>query len=405
MNEILLVDDDPYQLRLLSRQLATLGHEKVSCCDTPSSALAVLDAPDAAIGLLFLDLNMPQMDGVEVMRALAGRGYAGALVLISGEDSRILETAMRLAFAHELNVLGALPKPCENASLAALLDRWQRFHRPARQAAGKTYAPDEVRHAIEHGELVNHYQPKVELATGAPVGVETLVRWRHPQDGLVYPDRFIGVAEEHDFIDALTRRVIRDALDQTKAWRDMGLRLSVAVNVSMDDLVALDFPDFVLDELGRTGVPAGDLILEVTESRLMKDPRAPMEILTRLRLKRVRLSIDDFGTGHSSLAQLRDLPFVELKVDRGFVHGGATNPTMGAILTASRTMAQQLGMKTVAEGVEDLGDWHWLRDYGCDLAQGYFIGKPMPAEELPGWLTAWEGRRAGLACDRSLREG
>lgn len=396
MNEILLLDDDPYQLKLLSRQLAVLGHDKVTCCDTPASALGILDAPDAAVGLLFLDLNMPQMDGVEVMRALAGRRYSGALVLVSGEDARILETALRLGDAHELNVLGSLSKPCESAALAALLDRWQQFQRPARRSAGKTYGPDEIRHAIEHGELVNHYQPKVELATGMPVGVETLVRWRHPRDGLVYPDHFIAVAEEHDFIDMLTRQVIRDTLEQASAWRNMGLRLGIAVNVSMGDLMALDFPNYVLGELERNGVPAGDLILEVTESRLMMDPRVPMEVLTRLRLKRVRLSIDDFGTGHSSLAQLRDLPFVELKVDRGFVHGGASNPTIGAIFTASRAMAQQLGMKTVAEGVEDLADWNWLRGHGCDLAQGYFIAKPMPAEELPGWLAAWDERRQDL---------
>lgn len=397
MNEILLLDDDPYQLKLLSRQLAVLGHDNVTCCDTPSSALAALDASDAAVGLLFLDLNMPQMDGIEVMRTLAARRYSGALVLVSGEDARILDTAMRLARAHELNVLGSLSKPCVNTSLAALLGRWQKFRHPPRRSADKIYGPEEVQHAIEHGELVNHYQPKVELATGAPVGVETLVRWRHPQDGLVYPDQFIGVAEEHGFIDALTRQVVRDALAQARVWRDQGLNLSVAVNVSMDDLVALDFPDYVLGELGRNGVPASDLVLEVTESRLMKDPRASMEILTRLRLKRVRLSIDDFGTGHSSLAQLRDLPFVELKVDRGFVHGAAIDPTISAIFTASRAMAQQLRMKTVAEGVEDFADWSWLHEHGCDVVQGYFIARPMPQEDLPEWLAAWEERRRSLS--------
>lgn len=395
MNEILLIDDDAFQLKLLSRQLGAQGFDNVTCCETPETALAVLDAPNA-VGILFLDLNMPAMDGVELMRRLAERGYAGTLVLVSGEDGRVLDTATRLARAHGLNVLGALPKPCQGGALRAMLDRWQAFRRPAEPRVGKTYGPDEIRQAIARGQLVNYYQPKVELAGGALIGVETLVRWQHPVDGLVFPDQFIGVAEEYGFIDTLTRQVLSAALAQARNWRDGGLRLSVAVNVSMDDLVALDFPECVQGELDRHGIPATDLILEVTESRLMRDLRAPMEILTRLRLKRVRLSIDDFGTGHSSLAQLRDLPFVELKVDRGFVHGAPDDPTLGAILTASHDLAQRLGMKTVAEGVEDLADWKWLRAYGYDLAQGYFIAKPMPHEQLPQWLATWEKRRHEL---------
>jgi EAL domain-containing protein (putative c-di-GMP-specific phosphodiesterase class I) len=160
----------------------------------------------------------------------------------------------------------------------------------------------------------------------------------------------------------------------------------------MDNLVALDFADYVAHEVEKAGVPLASIVLEVTESRLMRDPLVPLDILTRLRLKHIGLSIDDFGTGHSSLAQLRDIPFDELKVDRGFVHGAGEYAPLRAIVEASLGMAQHLGMKTVAEGVEDQQDWDFLRGTGCDLAQGYFIAKPMAADAVLAWIPEWESR-------------
>ena len=267
--------------------------------------------------------------------------------------------------------------------------------------ASKGYDAGKVRHAIERGELVNYYQPKVDVASGALKGVETLVRWLHPVDGLVFPDQFIAVAEEYGLIDDLTRVVLSGALDQARRWCDDGLELRVAVNVSMDNLARLDFPEFIMQELARSGTRAENLILEVTESRLMKDALISLDILTRLRIKHVSLSIDDFGTGNSSLAQLRNIPFNELKIDQSFVHGARVDNTQRAIFIASHDMARQLGMSVVAEGVEDLADWDFLRERGCDLAQGYFIARPMPAGQLPAWLKDWNGRLPKILAIRS----
>jgi EAL domain-containing protein (putative c-di-GMP-specific phosphodiesterase class I) len=258
------------------------------------------------------------------------------------------------------------------------------------------YAPAELERALAAGELVNHYQPKVALATGELVGVEVLVRWQHPTAGLVFPDEFIATTEEHGLIDELTRAVLAAALRQGRLWHDAGLDLQLAVNVSMDNLAALDFPDVVARLAGEAGVALSRVVLEVTESRLMKDLRAPLDILTRLRLKRIGLSIDDFGTGHSSLAQLRDIPFDELKLDRSFVNGASGDPALRAIVEATLQMARQLGMKSVAEGVEEPADWELLRTLGCDVAQGYLIARPMPGSELPAWWQAWQPRRVEL---------
>lgn len=392
-SEILLIDDDPFQLKLLMPQLANLGHGSVGYCPSGTQALALLETQAEKIHLIFLDLNMPGMDGIEFLRRLAGLRYAGALVLISGEEERIRETATRLAHSHRLNVLGHMDKPIQPELLRTLLESWRSNLPKAAGKARKRYGADEVRRAIAAGELENHYQPKVDMASGAPHGVETLVRWRHPDDGLVYPDQFIGVAEEHGLIDDLTRIVLSAAFRQSKRWRDEGLAMRVAVNVSMDNLSRLDFPDFVEAQAASSGAITHELILEVTESRLMSDDLVPLDILTRLRLKHINLSIDDFGTGHSSLAKLRDIPFSELKIDRSFVHGASQDNTRRAITVASLAMARQLGMTSVGEGVEDQADWDFMRQQGCDLAQGYFIGRPMPAEDLPAWLAGWDARR------------
>ena len=387
---VLLVDDEPFHLQFLEKQLATLGVRPVVKRASGRSALEWLDGRDTSMLLLLLDLNMPGMDGVEFMRHLAAAGYRGALALISGADPRILQTAYKLAASYQLNVLCHLHKPVKLEELRALTRRWAAFIPCNAPRGTKIYGPDELREAIANDRLVLHYQPKVSLASGALVGVEALVRWRHPTEGLLMPDSFVAVAEACGLIDDLTRTVLVGALEQARRWRAEGLALRVAVNVSMDNLTHVDFADFLLDAVARHGLRPADLILEITESRLMRDPQVSMNILTRLRLKQIGLAIDDFGTGHSSLAQLRDLPFDELKIDRGFVHGSGDQPTERAIVMASIAMAHDLGMLAVAEGIEDRADWDFVRASGCDIGQGYHIARPMPADSLVTWANQWE---------------
>lgn len=389
--KILALDDEPFILKLLGRILSNLGFSSVTLCDSGQAALEKISGPDAP-NVILLDLNMPEMDGIEFVRHLVDRNYAGSLILVSGEDERMLQTAVKLVRAHRIPILGYLHKPVKPEALSALLDKWTP---PAAAEAGmvkKVYAAEELRAALQGGQLVNYYQPKVAVASGAVTGVETLVRWNHPADGIVFPDRFIEVAESAGLIDELTRCVFSAAMSQAKAWQDTGLALRVSVNVSMDNLASLDFLNFVAERAAELGIEPQNVVLEVTETRLMQDTRAPLEILTRLRLKRFRLSIDDFGTGHSSLAQLRDIPFDELKIDQGFVHGAWENETLRAMYDASLALARQLNMEVVAEGVEDRHDWDLLQHTGCDLAQGAFVSPPMPAADLPRWIESWRKR-------------
>lgn len=393
---VLAVDDDPLALRTITHVLARIGIASVKGCDSGPAALEVLDGAGGPVDVIVLDLNMPGMDGIEFIRRLVARRYTGGIVLLSGEDEATLQSAETLLRAHKLRALGHLHKPVEPSQLASLLGLWRPSGEQSTAESGPDYSVDEVRRAIDASELVTHFQPQVAVATGQVVGVEALVRWRHPRDGLVYPDRFIAVAEMHGLIDRLTDAVLRQAVAQVRAWRATGLDLRIAINLSMQTLSALDFPDRLQGLVDSSGIRPSDLVLEVTESRLMVDPSAALDVLTRLRMKRFRLSIDDFGTGHSSLAQLRDVPVDELKVDRGFVHGAADNPRLAAIFAASQGLARQLRLDFVAEGVDDDSDWQFLRRSGCDYAQGYFIARPMPAELLSKWIESWPPRRRML---------
>jgi EAL domain-containing protein (putative c-di-GMP-specific phosphodiesterase class I) len=397
---ILILDDDSFMLKLLTKTLAKLGFSSVTTCESGKLALEYVDSVDNQPDLILLDLNMPDMDGIEFIRKLGQQKYIGSLVLVSGEDERMMQTAEKLIQAHEIVVLGHLSKPISSDRLSNLLGKWSA---PRPQAAPrKTYTAHELRNALLKRELINYYQPKVAVDTGEVIGVETLVRWLHPVDGLVYPDQFIGVAEEHGLIDNLTMVVLAEALAQVRIWRHAGLRLRVAVNVSMDNLSTVEFADFVASTAAiAPAVDPRDVVLEVTESRLMLDFRAPLEILTRLRLKRFRLSIDDFGTGNSSLSQLCDIPFDELKIDQRFVHGACHNATTRVMFEASLGLGKQLGMEVVAEGIEDREDWDFVRSTNCDLAQGYFITRPMPAAELPGWISSWKERMPLLQADEA----
>jgi EAL domain-containing protein (putative c-di-GMP-specific phosphodiesterase class I)/HPt (histidine-containing phosphotransfer) domain-containing protein len=405
--DILLVDDDPLQLRLIRQQLLHLGLTGIQTAGSGADALALLRNRDSSRLLLLLDLNMDGMDGIELMRELADTGFAGALALVSAADERVLESGARLAGEHRLNLVGHLHKPVLPQTLGALIGRWRdsgaAAPRPARRPE-KQYTAVDLQRALAQRQFFLVFQPKVCLADDRLDGVEALVRWQHPIDGVVFPDHFIELAEDAGLIDALTDQVLELAVRQAAQWGADGPVPNIAINVSMENLVRLDFPERVLGLLARHGVEPKRLQIEVTESRLLADARAPLDILTRLRMHHVELAIDDFGIGHSSLAQLRDLPFSELKIDRSFVHGCREHPTQRAIVAASTEMARRLGMRTVAEGIGDADDLEAARDAGCDIAQGFYIGAPMSAEGLERWIRGRDNRRPPASTFSTRRE-
>jgi len=243
--------------------------------------------------------------------------------------------------------------------------------------------------AIANDELRLDYQPKVEATSGIVSGVEALVRWQHPTRGRLGPDNFIPLAEQSGQIGDLTRWVIRTAVQQAGRWREAGLEISIAVNFSARNLDEIDCPD-VFERLCRSAdVPCSQFVIEITETAAAGDEIKMMDITTRLRLKGFRISIDDFGTGYSSLVQLQRLPFSEMKIDKSFVLQCVTARESLIIVKAIIDLAHNLNLKVVAEGVETSDVLERLRRLGCDLAQGYFISRPMEGGLLPDWISAW----------------
>jgi diguanylate cyclase (GGDEF)-like protein len=267
------------------------------------------------------------------------------------------------------------------------------------------YSPDrltlltELRRAIDRGELVLHYQPKVDLRTGEIHGVEALVRWEHAERGTIPPDEFIPPAQKTGVIGPLTMFVLDEALRQCRAWALQGLELCVAVNLSTRNLLDVHLPDTVGELLARWEVPPRLLELEITESTILADPVRAMQILSRLDEMGIRIAIDDFGTGYSSLAYLKRLPVDELKIDKSFIQGMEENENDAVIVRSTIDLGRNLGLRVVAEGVETAKAWSGLARLGCDIAQGYYLSRPVPAEELTEWLA----ERAAASSHRRLR--
>jgi diguanylate cyclase (GGDEF)-like protein/PAS domain S-box-containing protein len=296
--------------------------------------------------------------------------------------------------------VGIVLSPEHGLDADALLRRADVAMYVAKQAGGGTalYSPEfdrhspdrlvmvgELRHAIENDQLVLHYQPKFDCVSGAMVGVEALVRWLHPIRGLIPPDQFIPLAEQIGLIGALTGWVIEAALRQASIWRDAGTDIPVAINLSMRNVLDDTLPELMQEALARWGMPSSALELEITESSLMADPGKAMNVLTRLSDMGFHIAVDDFGTGYSSLSYLRQLPVHQLKVDRSFVRDMTREQRDRAIVESTVALAHNLGLRVVAEGVEDQETMDLLRSLGCDTAQGFHLGRPQPADTAGVW--------------------
>jgi EAL domain-containing protein (putative c-di-GMP-specific phosphodiesterase class I) len=244
----------------------------------------------------------------------------------------------------------------------------------------------ELRRAIDERELVLYYQPKASLRSGEVGAVEALVRWNHPRRGLVPPDEFIPLAQQTGLIKPLTLYVLGEALRQCREWERDGLDLSVAVNLSMRNLLDLEFPDDVQRLISASGVDPARLELEITESTMLTNPLRVKAVLRRLSEMGIRLSIDDFGTGYSSLAYLSSLPVSVIKIDRSFVMTMLHDENDAVIVRSTIDLGRNLGLDVVAEGVESMEIWEQLDGLGCDTAQGYFLSRPLPADALGTWL-------------------
>lgn len=385
MTKVYIVDDDIQIAELLTATIDSVGLSSESF----TSARQFIELSFEDVDIIFLDLNMPDIDGIEVIRALGAKKCQAQIVLISGHDKGVLHSAEQLAQAHSLKVAASFTKPIKIDALKNLIKNISEDISPSNNVlntASSLPTVDELRRGIQEKQLVLHYQPQVDIKTGKLRGVEALVRWQHPERGLIYPDQFITLAEKNGLIGDLTASVIGMSIEQSRKWQDSGLVTKISVNISSDNITSLSLPEQLAELLSHNKLDPTMLNLEVTESALMGELVTSLDILTRLRMKGFGLSIDDFGTGYSSLSQLHKIPFTELKVDQSFIMSMTQDDESKAIVKTCILLGHELNMEVVAEGVETEGMLLALRALGCDIAQGYYISRPIPADDLLKWF-------------------
>lgn len=388
----LIAEDHAFQRCMMVDILEQLGARAVHEAQDGAAALALLQGGDPVFDIIVTDIDMPGMDGMALMRAMGESGVTASLIINSSLDRALLDSIGTMSAAYGLHLLGTIEKPASRTRIGELVS----MHRHRKAAPDLGHAPasftlDEVLSGLLNGEFEPFYQPKVELAGRRIAGVEALARWRHPRYGVLSPDAFIPLLEGSGHIGHLTLVILATAAGQCQQWIDAGFDVCVSVNLSIGHLGVQGVDAALTASVVDSGLDPRRVILEITESVAMTNVGPVLESLNRLRMKGFRLSIDDYGTGYSSMQQLARIPFTELKIDRSFVDGASRKESSRVILESSLAMARRLNITSVAEGVETQSDWDLLHEFGCDQAQGSFVAKPMPARDFPTWAEQWRG--------------
>jgi EAL domain-containing protein (putative c-di-GMP-specific phosphodiesterase class I)/DNA-binding NarL/FixJ family response regulator len=386
---VLILEDHPFQRRMLGRLLLGLGNVTVVDAANGDEALEAVHRtpPD----LVIADLETPGMDGVTFLRMLAQDAVTPRVVLTSAHDPSVLRSVDEMAKMYGLQVLGAIPKPVSLDALRGFLHE-VRTHDAGKAGAGgrrhvpaDQYSPEQVGEAIESGQIIPWFQPKIEVISGRLAGVEALARWMHPTRGMVGPGAFIPVIESTPLMDALSQSMLTQALTAVRRWEKVGLAVSVSVNLPGGALADPGLADRLTKLVRTIGVEPSALVIEVTETTVSRERALAIETLARLRMAGFGLSLDDYGTGYASMEMLKTMPVTEVKIDRRFVHGASRDPKATAVLGSLLELASGLSLSAVAEGVETTEDLVLLEALECPYAQGYVIAKPMSGDDLLTW--------------------
>ncbi len=379
----LVVEDHGFQRWTLGLMLQNLGARSIFSAQDGAEALEVLQHIDPPIDVIVTDLNMPRMDGIELIRHAGDMGIGAAFIVVSEQERSLVASVARMASAYGVRVLDSIQKPVTAAKLRTALEGYRPPQGAGRTAeAASAFTVAEIEAGIDAGEFEPFFQPKAELATGIVRGAEALARWRHPRFGVLPPATFIEILEGSGRIDALTLMILDQSARCCREWRDNGIDAGLSVNISLVSLTEVALADRLTAVVTAAGLHPRDVTLEVTETAAATHIGRVLENLSRLRMKGFGLSIDDFGTGYASMQQLARMPFTELKIDQSFIRNSPSDPSSLAVLESSLEIAGKLGIEAVAEGVETREEVQLLRQLGCRVAQGFFFGKPLPADDF-----------------------
>ena len=391
----LVVEDHAFQRGLLVRMLEGLGARTVHSAADGREAMRVLSTLEPQPDVILTDLNMPGMDGIEFIRHLGAARSGASMIVVSALERNLLSSVATMAKAYGVDLAGVVEKPVAPRKLEALIRRC------ASKAAvsGDTLAArpaiglDEILDGLRDQRFEPYFLAKVEMATSRVLGAEALARWNHPQHGVLGPEVFIKALEQSGNIHLLFHDIFAKAARLCRRMRAVGLPQLVCVNLSLRQLAQPDLADEMTAAVRKAGIEPRDIVLEVTESAATDNIGRALETLVRLRMKGYGLGIDDYGTGYASLEQLARIPFFELKIDSSLVVPAPVDESARVILESSIEMARKLDILVVAEGVETHAQWQLLSELKCDAAQGYFIGRPLPADDFLSWLHTWKRMR------------
>ncbi|WP_347368632.1 EAL domain-containing response regulator [Vibrio vulnificus] len=376
--KILVVDDHPIHLTLMKQQLAKIPNTRVATEQTVASALSTLS--DDHYDFVFCDLDMPHSDGIDLLISLNEQKYTGNVALISALDRPIISAVSAMCENFSFQVLGKIRKPYSNNDIQQLLDNAANALKPARKLRRRIDVSDqEFLFDLANGRVKNYYQPLVDCRTGDVVGYEALARWLHPIHGMLSPAHFLPIVERcnlsHELFDIVTDNAIRDARHIKQGQR-------ISINADQINIEDGNFSERFIAKCLESQVEPSVFTIEITENTSFSNSVALYKNLAKLRLNGVNVSIDDFGTGHSSLEKLSLLPFNELKIDRSFVSEMEIDSKKQKIVNSICGLAKSLNLKIVAEGVEKQSTWNMLKKYNIDVCQGYLFNKPMPIEAI-----------------------
>jgi EAL domain-containing protein (putative c-di-GMP-specific phosphodiesterase class I) len=393
-NRLLVMDDDPDVGTFFGQVGEDLGFDVRVLTDPLQFSATVAEFSPSVI---LLDLQMPGRDGIELLRELSGLGRNPKVLIASGLDSRVLTTASELGISMGVDIAGSFCKPIALDELEVLLVRLK--------SQKKVITAAHLRQAIDQGQLVVHYLPKATFKSPGKwiiEGAEALVRWEHPEYGLLYPKDFIRLAEETGLITEVTDFVFRASMEQARVWFANGLYMELGVNLSAQFLGDLGFPDRLLTLIRENNLDPSMITLELTETAAMHDPAVTLDILARLRVKNINLCLDDFGTGQSSLTHLYRMPFSEVKLDNQFTNDMRLREDARAMVEGLVYLAHKLKMRACAEGVEDAATLQMLEAMHCDKAQGHHIGAAVRAKDLEAVVERWNSQFQGKTRARAI---
>ena len=389
---VLVVEDHDFQRQVAMRLLQQLGVGTVLDSADGRSALAALGRQEHPVDVVLVDLDLPHMDGIEFIGHVARERLANAVVVLTALDPALLNTVRIMARASGMRVLGTVEKPLTQAKLSEVIDLYFTADLLANEDPHPDIDEGLLAEALANDAFEAWFMPQVAIDSGFVTGVEALARWSL-NGRAVSPARFIPELERSGLIDALTDRILAQTCRWRQRWREAGMQLRVSVNVSMHNLDDTSAADRYQAIAQAASVDPHDVTLEITESAMMHEAAQVLNVLARLRLKGFGLSVDDFGTGWSSLSQLAQLPVTELKIDQGFINGAADNARNRAVVEASVELGRKLKLTTVAEGVRSVDEWQMLAELGCTRAQGELIGMAVPGEQLAAAIEKWRRRQ------------